>query len=409
MRATPPPMIVEVPRPSPRAGEPSIARVTMAGDTHQIEFACDDLPMTLSGDALLATSLLPAMSLGASLRIGAAMSPKLAASSADIQRILAGWWRDLEVVDVQPESIEEAPRPDTTRGVACFFSGGVDSFYSVLDHLDEIEALVFVHGFDLWRGQAAAGAGVLTRLRQASAELGLPLLEIRTNIRRFSESYVKWKVSHGSVLAAVGHCLRDRFRKVYVAATYGDSELHPWGTHPELDPLWSSESLEVAHDAHELTRFQKVSRLAESELAMRWLLVCNDSTDGANCGRCKKCLRTMVALRVVGGLERCPTLPDEIDLDAIARSEVAAPWFSRENLRQAEAHGEREIARAIRASIRRSARRKRKFAAASAVTGAPGIRSVWGRIARRSERARRVERWALWMNNDLASNRVPDR
>src|SRR5574337_867736 len=37
----------------------------------------------------------------------------------------------------------------TGRKVAVFFSGGLDSFYTLLKRRNEIDSLVFIHGFDI--------------------------------------------------------------------------------------------------------------------------------------------------------------------------------------------------------------------------------------------------------------------
>jgi hypothetical protein len=51
---------------------------------------------------------------------------------------------------------------------------------------------------------------------------------------------------------------------------------------------------------------------------MAALRVClQDLDSGLNCGRCEKCLRTMIALKALGCLDDCPTLPHEIDLRAM--------------------------------------------------------------------------------------------
>jgi tetratricopeptide (TPR) repeat protein len=47
--------------------------------------------------------------------------------------------------------------------------------------------------------------------------------------------------------------------------------------------------------------------------------------DRFNCGRCNKCLRTMIALRAAGALERCRTLPGEVDLGAVANIRIEGP------------------------------------------------------------------------------------
>jgi hypothetical protein len=74
----------------------------------------------------------------------------------------------------------------------------------------------------------------------------------------------------------------------------------------------------LVHDGGDTDRVQKTVGVAGSEVALRHLRVCWENRDGTyNCGVCKKCLRTMIALRIAGRLEACETLPHEIDLDAV--------------------------------------------------------------------------------------------
>lgn len=125
-------------------------------------------------------------------------------------------------------------------------------------------------------------------------------------------------------MASVALLFQHRFSKVLIAATNSYAELTPWGTHQLLDPLWSTELMEFEHDGGEATRFEKTVHISEHDLALRWLRVCFKNPDGAyNCGRCVKCLRTMIALRTVGALERCKTLPQELSLEEVAKIELS--------------------------------------------------------------------------------------
>ena len=68
------------------------------------------------------------------------------------------------------------------------------------------------------------------------------------------------------------------------------------------------------HDAVDVTRPQKVRALAEHQVALDHLRVCFKNKNGAyNCGRCEKCMRTMIALAGANALERCKTLPSRLD------------------------------------------------------------------------------------------------
>ncbi len=65
------------------------------------------------------------------------------------------------------------PSPSHARqGVACFFSGGVDSFYSVIAHAKRITHLIFVRGFDIPIANRA-----LAELSGGTPALGRPPIE----------------------------------------------------------------------------------------------------------------------------------------------------------------------------------------------------------------------------------------
>jgi hypothetical protein len=109
----------------------------------------------------------------------------------------------------------------------------------------------------------------------------------------------------------------------------------------------------------EATRLEKViSQIAQSPLALEHLRVCFANEKGAyNCGRCDKCLRTMINLFVAGALEKSGTFPHHIDPDLVA----AVPTipgehggiFHTENLRALQ---ERNIAPELQQAISTSMR-----------------------------------------------------
>jgi hypothetical protein len=133
----------------------------------------------------------------------------------------------------------------------------------------------------------------------------------------------------------------------------------PAGNHPLLDPCWSSEALEFVHDGLEATRIEKVRLIAQDERALGWLRVCVRPTeDSLNCGRCEKCLRTMINLHAVGALERCPMFPSKIEPRRIARLDVVNvnhQVFFEQNIRALkERPSDARIVRALQTAIKRS-------------------------------------------------------
>ena len=161
--------------------------------------------------------------------------------------------------------------------------------------------------------------------------MGLAAVLIRTNLRehplwrrkrwawrrwRWRRLRVaRWERVHGGALAAAGHLLRPALRELRIAASYPLAFDRPFGSHWRLDPLWSSRALRVAHVGAEKWRTQKLLDLADEPLVRRHLRVCwRNLAPAGNCGRCEKCIRTMLILEGAGRLDRFPVFPSPAGL-----------------------------------------------------------------------------------------------
>jgi hypothetical protein len=336
------------------------ATVDAGGNRFDLTYRSSHGPVSESSSPFLAASLLPSMRIGEPLRLDRTVSPRLMASVPVIEGLLSGWFERARSIEIQAQP---DPEPKAS-GVACFFSGGVDSFYSVLSHLDEITGLVFVHGFDIQPRDVELRGRISASLRGAAARLGKPLIEVETNIRAFSDRFADWSEEyHGSALASVALLLSPRFGRFYIPATFPPTYSAPWGSHKDLDPLWSTEATEIIHDGADASRVEKARLLAGSDVALQSLRVCWENRGGRyNCGRCEKCIRTMVNLRVAGALDRCTTFNTPLDMSGVARVPIAddcARVFVEENLEAAREIGDQELVPAIAASL---ARRQGGFA-----------------------------------------------
>jgi len=301
-----------------------------------------------NGDFVIPLLLLPAMRRGENLDIPITISHQLSAALPTVQDIFTIWDRaKTRIVVSAAATVPSAGM--VGRGVACFCSGGVDSYYTLLKHRDEITHLIFVHGFDMpltaqWRRERSSAL-----VRRAAATLGKSLVEIETDIRHFSDPFVGWNDYHGAALAVVALLLGNAFRKVYIPATFTYADLIPLGSHPLLDPLWSTESVEIVHDGCEASRVDKLRLLATEPLLIETLRVCWQNVgQDLNCGVCEKCLRTMIALEITG--LRCPTFTCPLDLQKVARLKYKDRWLTRygQLLNAAEQAGKQELAKAIR-------------------------------------------------------------
>jgi hypothetical protein len=107
---------------------------------------------------------------GRPLQIRRPISPRLLGNAPTIQKIFRSWdSRSQEIViDATPAELAGSnPGP----GVGCFFTGGLDSFYTLLKHRVEITHLVFVHGFDVSINDLPLRAKVSESLRDVAAKL----------------------------------------------------------------------------------------------------------------------------------------------------------------------------------------------------------------------------------------------
>jgi hypothetical protein len=239
--------------------------------------------------------------------------------------------------------------------VGCFFSGGVDSFFSVLTHRNELTHLVFVHGFDVELDDTELRDRVAIEARTAAAELDMPLIEVETDLRETFDRCSDWERYHGGALASVALLLRATLGKIYIAASDPWAVMVPWGSHPLLDPLWSTDDLTIVHDGSRADRGQKVESFRDEPVALKRLHVCWENPDGAyNCGRCGKCVRTMLDLRMAGLLDQCVTLPDNLDTARVARTPLSLQFrlLWQRYLAQLERDDDDpDLARAIRSAL----------------------------------------------------------
>jgi len=345
-----------------------------------------------NGDPFLVVGLLPAMRTGEALEVSASVSPMLLRSTDTIQDIYKSWDPSLHRATINCPDRDLSLPVVKPSGVGLYFSLGVDSFYSFLknitcpnDNAATITHLIVVHGFDVYYGKwnSALFTDVLRNAMHVGREFGKALLPVATNLRDFSDQFADWGVLyHGAALAIVGLALQNAFKVLLVAATDSYANLIPRGSHPILDPLWSTETTRFVQDGCEATRLDKTRFIARFPIVLDTLRVCfmNPNTE-YNCGRCEKCLRTMIGLHIAGALSRCRTLPHGIDTDLASQIAVHRheEFFISELV---DALGQSPMDQRIRRALEQSLARCRRVKAASTARHRllPMLRDVLGRL-----------------------------
>lgn len=267
----------------------------------------------------------PAMAHGWDLELGAPLTTVMRENLQWVQNLARQWWPGFSASEMHGSTADPLPRVART---GLFFTGGVDSTFALRQSGQQVDDLIFVEGFDVPLDDAPQLDRVRRSLAAMASATGHSLVVVRTNLRshRLFKS-LDWEVSHVAALAGVAHALGEHLGTVYLA----DSDVPPpYGSHPELDERWSSDSVVLKSIGAGHSRLQRVKAICDWPPASGHLRVCwKNSEQALNCGRCKKCLLTRLALQVAGDsgeMHSFPALPLMETLERVAQTDPGSDY-----------------------------------------------------------------------------------
>lgn len=281
------------------------SRVEAEVDGKKLWFSSKDIDLTDSPEAFVSCLLIPASSMNESLEIDASIDSVWLDNFSSLQNLLYEWWQ-LPKIELITDAFGAVQQAESYTGkVAQCFTGGVDSFYELITTKTKPDILVFIHGFDIRLKDTRRLDAFLPGFYEIADFYGCKPVVVKTNYREhFALQSINWEWSHGGALAAIGHAMNNTVGKLVVPSSYVYDDSHPWGTHWQLDPLWSSSQLTLQHADATLRRYKKIEAIADNLLVQKYLRVCwENKTAEGNCSKCEKCVRTMIALEMCGQLE----------------------------------------------------------------------------------------------------------
>ena len=334
-----------------------------------------DLPDSLqpqissSGNPWLVLLLPLAVSLREPLRLEIPVDPVLLEGCHEILDVWQAWYPDRAPVPIEAPV---ARLPSAMReGTGLFFSGGVDSFHSLIrrsglvpeDHVAQVTDLLVIHGADIPLTDSDAFNRLRPRMADVAREFGAGLVDIATNARDTRWGRADWPhLSHAALLIAAGLALEQRFARLLIASSANYGRLRPYGSHPITDPMFSTSETRIIHDAADVDRPEKVFAIAAHPAVLRHLRVCWLGKSDANCGRCPKCFHTMIGLELAGTLGQSETLPRRINPDVFShlyferQGTYTAYWMVRTFRRHAVVAGRQDLVRLMDHVLARSDR-----------------------------------------------------
>ena len=291
--------------------------------------------LTCNPDAFLLATIVHAMHHGEKrLFIDAEVCPQLRNGALIALRWMRHWRRhdwyraNSPLIEIEAKLRSHPLTPQTPPRAGFLFSGGIDSLATLRanhlsfppDHPGYIRDGIFIHGFNFGRyedaEQVEAFKDLEARLQAFSQQIGLNLISVRTNLRHLDNDNPIWAHElQGAALSAVAHTLARRLTDVSIGSTYEISIMQPKGSHPLLDPNYSSFNLRMHHSGLEYSRLEKTKLVADWDTALHQLRVCDKTnalqtkleTEMQNCCECEKCVRTMTTLVALGKLEQAST------------------------------------------------------------------------------------------------------
>ena len=360
--------------------EPSTIRIEgsiqSSGDRREVWFTVPaDLEPVLSssGEAWLLLMLPLAAKTGEPVELSLPVDPFFLENVRGLLGTWQSWYPDLKRVELHAP----VARAATGEGrSAQFFSGGVDSWFTLLRHTEstprfpqvgDVDDLITVWGFDIPIDRTGEFALLRESVEDVARHYGKRALTVATNLRE--QMGGAWKsvwgprwgpLTHGTALAATALLMKERYARVRIASTHRFWEPFPYGSHPLTDTLFSTSTTAFLHDHALYSRTEKIERIAESDFALSKLKVCYAEGTFRNCSQCVKCHRMLLCFDALGILEKATTFDRSVY--ERNRNRPFVVWSENDHVRAWEVaelalrRGRPDIAAIIDRSVKRSRR-----------------------------------------------------
>jgi len=311
-----------------------VSRVRCRVDGEDVWFESADAELTPRIEAFAGAMLIAALKCRARLIVEEPVDHAWLEGQRRIFTIYRKWWypdREFPIV----AEVRDEPASKGAPFTATCFTGGVDSFHTLLSNLKRIDALYFVHGYDIPLDDDVRMQAFAASIHEVAGALGKKSLVLKSNLRghhRFAAS--DWTQSHGAAIVAGAHLLSGAIGRLIIPSSYNMLMDVPWGSHWKTDRLHSRPEIVFEHFGQTHYRYKKIKEVAHHPLFLRHVRVCwaNQSPAG-NCSQCEKCLRTMTVMENLGVLSRSEafdqsrTLIERLDaLPMIMRPSMNRPW-----------------------------------------------------------------------------------
>jgi hypothetical protein len=223
----------------------------------------------------------------------------------------------LKKIEIYAKKLEHKPT-NIANAVGTGFSGGVDSFCTIYDHLNNIRCpdhhrLTHLTFFNVGShgdmGGNAARELFKKRCKTLSKypiECGLDYVVVDSNISEVLQ--MTFAATHTMRNMAVVLLLQNLFGIYYYSSGYRMDDFRIINAHSDTSAydilnmaMLSTESVQLYSSGSQYTRVQKTALIADFSPTWSHLNVC--VTGEYNCSCCFKCMRTLLTLEILGKID----------------------------------------------------------------------------------------------------------
>lgn len=269
--------------------------------------------VTPSCDPFLVATVLLCMRWSAPVVVHGQVSPSLLQNLEEFQAAWSAWEPNrYHPVEIRADIEQEQPLAELDKAIVAF-SGGVDSCFTVFRHRTgrcgrwqrNLQAGLMIHGMDIPLEEQQGFNQAAEKAKTLLASLDVELIPLATNFR---ELPLKWEDAFGTGILSCLMMLQGGYTTGLVASSFPYQALSfPYGSNPVTDWMLSSRAFKIVHDGAAFPRLEKMREIAHWPEALQSLRVCwQGQHKDRNCGRCEKCIRTILNFRIIGvGLPEC--------------------------------------------------------------------------------------------------------
>jgi len=301
-----------------------IALELASGETKELWIEAD-VELSKNSDCWVFLLLPIAMQLGENIQIEAEVTKGAREAFDRAQQYLLQGHPKMKAIKIEVSNLidDSTDSVESSRRVGLFFSGGLDSTFSA-ETLEDLDTLISVWGFDIPVTNSPHWKLTLDIIKSYAKELNKELVVVKTNIRELSNGLVEWGGDyHGTALAGVSIALTKHLKKNYLAASRQRSE-PDWGHSAELADAYTTPK-HLIEQTEGIERIAKAHGIANIPRTT-YVRVCYRNVKGlANCGTCKKCVRTRLEFDLINAKYRPQALETRPTFKELLATK-GSPW-----------------------------------------------------------------------------------